>query len=79
MGQRNPGKVGVPDVIGGLPVEQSLLSTDVDFVSSSLPDLTDDSTLPPGDYEVTFEELRALILVEGPGSDSIRDLRSIGR
>ncbi|MCS3635690.1 hypothetical protein GGP57_003030 [Salinibacter ruber] len=36
-----------------------------------LPDFTDEGLLPPGDYEVTFEELRASTLVEGPGSGSV--------
>lgn len=31
-----------------------------------IPDFTDDGLLPPGDYEVTLEELRASILVAGP-------------
>ena len=35
-----------------------------------IPDFTDEGLLPPGDYEVTFEELRKSILVTGPESDS---------
>lgn len=35
-----------------------------------LPDLTDEGLLPPGDYEVTFEELRESVLVVGPGPES---------
>ncbi|MBN1554692.1 MAG: hypothetical protein JXA11_08100 [Phycisphaerae bacterium] len=33
---------------------------------SEIPNFTDDGLLPPGDYEVTFDELRASILVVGP-------------
>ena len=39
-------------------------------MSRVLPDFTDEGLLPPGDYEVTFEELRESILVVGPGSES---------
>jgi len=39
-------------------------------MAGPLPDFTDEGLLPPGDYEVTFEELRASVLVEGPGPDS---------
>ena len=35
-----------------------------------LPGFTEEDLLPPGDYEVTFEELRESILVVGPGSES---------
>lgn len=33
---------------------------------------TEDGLLPPGDYELTFDDLRGSILVEGPGSDHPR-------
>ena len=33
---------------------------------SGIPDFTSDGLLPPGDYEVTFDELRESILVVGP-------------
>ncbi len=33
----------------------------------SLPGFTPEGVLPPGDYEMTLEELRASVLVEGPG------------
>lgn len=36
-----------------------------------IPDFTDQGLLPPGDYEVTFEELRKSVLVEGPAPDSV--------
>jgi hypothetical protein len=39
-------------------------------VVNLIPDFTDEGLLPPGDYEVTFEELRESILVAGPESDS---------
>ena len=39
-------------------------------MAGPLPDFTDEGLLPPGDYEVTFEELRESVLVKGPGSDS---------
>ena len=35
-----------------------------------IPDFTSDGLLPPGDYEVTLDELRASILVEGPADAS---------
>jgi len=38
---------------------------------SSLPDFTDEGLLPPGEYDVTFEELRTSVLVEGPAPDSV--------
>jgi len=38
---------------------------------SSLPDFTDEGLLPPGEYEVTFEEPRTSVLVEGPAPDSV--------
>jgi hypothetical protein len=34
-----------------------------------LPDFNDDGLLPPGDYELTFEQLRSSVLVLGPGPD----------
>lgn len=34
----------------------------------ALPPFTDDGVLPPGDYELTFAELRSSALVRGPGS-----------
>ena len=39
-------------------------------MSRLLPEFTDEGLLPPGDYEVTFEELRESILVVGPGPES---------
>ena len=33
----------------------------------TLPDFTGDGLLPPGDYEVTLDELRSCALVDGPG------------
>ena len=36
-----------------------------------IPEFTDEGLLPPGDYEVTFEELRESVLVEGPGPESV--------
>ncbi|WP_423815932.1 DUF6932 family protein [Salinibacter altiplanensis] len=35
-------------------------------MASPLPGFTDEGLLPPGDYELTFEELRKSVLVEGP-------------
>jgi len=35
----------------------------------TLPAFTPEGLLPPGDYEMTFPELRASALVAGPGSD----------
>jgi hypothetical protein len=40
-------------------------------VGQSIPEFTDEGLLPPGDYEVTFEELRESVLVEGPGPESV--------
>ena len=34
---------------------------------SKLPEFTDDGVLPPGDYTLTIEELKASMLVLGPG------------
>jgi hypothetical protein len=34
-----------------------------------LPPFTEDGVLPPGDWELSFEELRASFLVKGPGED----------
>ncbi|WP_251951899.1 DUF6932 family protein [Salinibacter ruber] len=39
-------------------------------MAEPIPDFTDERLLPPGDYEVTFEELRKSILVAGPDSES---------
>ncbi len=39
-------------------------------MAGPLPDFTDEGLLPPGNYEVTFNELRASVLVKGPGPDS---------
>jgi hypothetical protein len=36
----------------------------------ALPSFDTDGLLPPGDYELTFEELRASILVSGSGDRS---------
>ena len=36
-----------------------------------LPPFTDEGVLPPGDYEVTFDQLRASRLVTGPSTGSI--------
>lgn len=35
---------------------------------SAIPDFNSRGLLPPGDYEVTFKELRSSILVDGPDS-----------
>jgi hypothetical protein len=40
-------------------------------VGQPIPEFTDEGLLPPGDYEVTFEELRESVLVEGPGPESV--------
>ncbi len=35
-----------------------------------IPEFTEDGLLPPGDYEVTLDELRGSVLVVGPGNRS---------
>jgi hypothetical protein len=37
-------------------------------MADELPEFTDDGLLPPGDYELTLYELRASMLVVGPGA-----------
>lgn len=39
-------------------------------MDSSLPGFTEEGLLPPGDYELTFAELRQSLLVMGPDQDS---------
>jgi len=38
----------------------------------TIPDFTADGLLPPGDYEVTLDELRESPLVEGPADSAAR-------
>lgn len=40
------------------------------MTTEGVPDFTDEGLLPPGDFVVTFAELRSSILVVGPGEDS---------
>lgn len=39
-------------------------------MTAPIPDFTDEGLLPPGDYEVTFDQLRGSVLVAGPGEGS---------
>lgn len=39
-------------------------------MESSIPDFTDEGLLPPGDYAVTFDELRGSVLARGPATSS---------
>ena len=37
----------------------------------TIPDFTGDGLLPPGDYEVTLDELRSSVLVDGPADTNV--------